>query len=68
MLHSHLVTPNHWLVTQTANEHELKRHAATVRQLSDGTYGIDLFIHIATVDTFQTVNSSMHGCMHEYSW
>ena len=48
-------------MTQTANEHELKRHAAAVRQVSDGTYGIDLFIHTATVgNTFQTVNSPMH--------
>ena len=48
-------------MTQTANEHELKRHAAAVRQLSNGTNGDDLFIHIATVgNTIQTVNTPMY--------
>ena len=39
----------------------LERHAATVRQLSNGTNGDDLYIHIATVgNTIQTVNSPMY--------
>ena len=42
----------------TANEHVLERHAAAVRQLSNGTNGDDLYIRIATVgNTIQTVNS-----------
>ena len=46
-------------MTQIANEHELKRHAAAVRQLSNGTYGF--YIHIATVgNTIQTDNSPMY--------
>ena len=39
----------------------LERHAAAVRQLSNGTNGNDLYIHIATVgNTIQTVNSPMY--------
>ena len=59
-LHTQLVTPNHWLVTQRMNMrlHALERHAAAVRQLSNGTNGDDLYICIATVgNTIQTVNS-----------
>ena len=43
-LHTELVTPNHWLVTQRMNmrQHALERHAAAVRQLSNGTNGDDL--------------------------
>ena len=38
--------------------HALERHAAAVRQLSNGTNGDDLYIRIATVgNTIQTVNS-----------
>ena len=62
-LHTQLVTPNHWLVTQRMNmpKHALERHAAAVRQLSNGTNGDDLYIHIATVgNTIQTVNSPMY--------
>ena len=58
-----LVTPNHWLVTQRMNMryHALERHAAAVRQLSNGTNGDDLYICIATVgNTIQTVNSPMY--------
>ena len=29
----------------TANKHALERHAAAVRQLSNGTNGDDLYIH-----------------------
>ena len=37
------------------------RHAAAVRQLSNGTNGDDLYICIATVgNTIQTVNSPMY--------
>ena len=41
-----IVTPNHWLVTQRMNmrKHALERHAAAVRQLSNGTNGDDLYI------------------------
>ena len=43
------------------NEHALERHAAAVRQLSNGTNGDDLYICIATVgNTIQTVNSPMY--------
>ena len=39
----------------------LERHAAAVRQLSNGTNGNDLHICIATVgNTIQTVNSPMY--------
>ena len=39
-------------------QHALERHAAAVRQLSDGTNGDDLYIRIAKVrNTIQTVNS-----------
>ena len=39
----------------------LERHAAAVRQLSNGTNGDDLYICIATVgNTIQTVNSPMY--------
>ena len=49
------------LACDTANEHALERHAAAVRQLSNGTNGDDLYTHIATVgNTIQTVNSSMY--------
>ena len=49
------------LVCDTANEHALKRHAAAVRQLSNGTNGDDLYTCIATVgNTIQTVNSPMY--------
>ena len=42
-------------------QHALERHAAAVRQLSNGTNGDDLYIHIATVcNTIQTVNSPMY--------
>ena len=42
-------------------EDALRRHAAAVRQLSNGTNDDDLYIHIATVgNTIQTVNSPMH--------
>ena len=38
--------------------HALERHAAAVRQLSNGTNGDELYIRIATVgNTIQTVNS-----------
>ena len=41
--------------------HVLERHAAAVRQLSNGTNGDDLYICIATVgNTIQTVNSPMY--------
>ena len=41
--------------------HALERHAAAVRQLSNGTNGDDLYIRIATVgNTNQTVNSPMY--------
>ena len=41
--------------------HALERHAAAVRQLSNGTNGDDLYIRIATVrNTIQTVNSPMY--------
>ena len=66
MLHTQLVTPNHWLVIATSNEHALERHAlerhaTAVRQLSNGTNGDDLYIHVATVgNTIQTVNSPMY--------
>ena len=50
----------------TGNEHVLERHAAAVRQLTNGD---DLYIHIATVgNTIQTVNSPMCEYTHEYSW
>ena len=50
-----------FLARDTANEHALERHAAAVRQLSNGTNGDDLCIHIATVgNTIQTVNSPMY--------
>ena len=46
------------LACDTANEHALERHAAAVRQLSNGTNGDDLYIRIETVgNTIQTVNS-----------
>ena len=49
------------LACDTANEHALKRHAAAVRQLFNGTNGDDLYIHIATVgNIIQTVNSPMY--------
>ena len=52
------------LACDTANElaqHALERHAAAVRQLSNGTKGDDLYIRIATVgNTIQTVNSPMY--------
>ena len=42
-------------------QHALERHATAVRQLSNGTNGDDLYIHIATVgNTIQTVNSPMY--------
>ena len=49
------------LACDTANEHALtctrETYAAAVRQLSNGTNGDDLYIHIATVgSTIQTVN------------
>ena len=43
------------------HQHALERHAAAVRQLSNGTNGDDLYIRIATVgNTIQTVNSPMY--------
>ena len=49
------------LACDTANEHALERHAAAVRQLSNGTNGDDIYICIATVgNTIQTVNSPMY--------
>ena len=49
------------MACDTANEHALERHAAAVRQLSNGTNGDDLYIRIATVgNTIQTVNSPMY--------
>ena len=49
------------LACDTANEHALERHAAAVRQLSNGTNGYDLYICIAMVgNTIQTVNSPMY--------
>ena len=49
--------------------HALERHAAAVRQLSNGTNGDDLYVHLATVgNTNQTVNSPMYEYTHEYSW
>ena len=42
-------------------KHALERHAAAVRQLSNGTNGDDLYMRIATVgNTIQTVNSPMY--------
>ena len=42
-------------------QNALERHAAAVRQLSNGTNGDDLYICIATVgNTIQTVNSPMY--------
>ena len=42
-------------------QNALEKHAAEVRQLSNGTNGDDLYIHIATVgNTIQTVNSLMY--------
>ena len=50
-------------------EHALERHAAAVKQLSNGTNFDDLYIHIATVgNTIQTVNSPMYEYIHKYSW
>ena len=41
--------------------HALERHAAAVRQLSNGTNGDELYTCIATVgNTIQTVNSPMY--------
>ena len=61
MLHTQLVTPNHWLVTQRMNMRTANEHAAAVRQLSNGTNGDDLYVRIATVgNTIQTVNSPMY--------
>ena len=58
---------NHWLVNMS--KHALERHAAAVRQLSNGTNGDDLYIRIATVgNTIQTVNSPMYEYIQEYSW
>ena len=60
MLRTQLVTPNHWLVIQRMNmrQHAVERHAAAVRQLSNGTNGNDQYIRLATVgSTFRTVNS-----------
>ena len=49
------------LACDTANEHALERHAAAVRQLSNGTNGDDLYMRIATIgNTIQTVNSPMY--------
>ena len=51
------------LVTLRMNmsEHALERHAAAVRQLSNGTNDDDLYINIATVgNVIQTVNSPMY--------
>ena len=49
------------LACDTANEHALERHAAAVRQLSNGTNGVDLYIRIATVgNTIKTVISPMY--------
>ena len=49
------------LACDTANEHSLERHAAAVRQLSNGINGDDLYICIATVgNTIQTVSSPMY--------
>ena len=46
------------------NENALERHAAAVRQLSNGTNGDDLYIRIATVgNTIQTVNSPIYKYM-----
>ena len=43
---------NHWHVSQ----HTLEKDAAAVRQLSNETYGDDLYIRIATVgNTIQTL-------------
>ena len=54
------------LACDTANKHALtwtryvKRHAAAIRQLPNGTNGDDLYIRIETVrNTIQTVNSIM---------
>ena len=63
ILHTKLVTPNHLLVTQRMNmrQHELERHAAAVRQLSNGNKGDDLCLRLATIgNTIQTVNSPMY--------
>ena len=41
--------------------HALERHAAAVRQLSNGTNGDDLYTRIATVgNTIHTINSPMY--------
>ena len=54
------------LACDTTNEHALERHAAAVRQLSNGD---DLYILIATLgNTIQTVNFPMYEYIHEYSW
>ena len=43
------------------NMQALERHAAAVRQLSNGANGDDLYIRIETVgNTIQTVNSPMY--------
>ena len=68
-LHTKLVTLNHWLVTQRMNMryHALERHAAAVRQLSNGTNGDDLYICMSRVgNNIQTVNSPMCEYIHEY--
>ena len=46
------------------NEYALERHAAAVRQLSNGTNADDLYIRIETVgNTILTVNSPMYEYM-----
>ena len=58
------------LSCDTANEHALlERHAAAVRQLSNGTNGDDICICIATVgNTIQTINSPMYDTHMSFSW
>ena len=52
------------LACDTANEHALERHAAAVRQLSNGTNGDDLYISITTVgNAIQTVNFPIYEYM-----
>ena len=61
-LHSTYPTSNaKSLACDSANEHALERHAAAVRQLSNGTNGDNLYIHTATVgNAIQTVNSPIY--------
>ena len=49
--------------------HALASCTAVNRQMSNGTYGKDLYMCIAMLgNTIQTVNSPMYDYIHEYSW